>query len=64
MIVKHFLYLSKLAAQMVTSTSSEILFYQRYELHNQNCDFETRKTLILHAWSIFFQWGSSNKIME
>jgi hypothetical protein len=53
MFVKHYLYLSKLAAQLVTSSSSENLFYQRYELQNQNCDFETTETLILHAWSIF-----------
>ena len=53
MAVKHFLYLSKLAAQMVTSTSSENLFYRRYEFQNQNFDFETMKTLIFHAWSLF-----------
>ncbi len=63
-IVKHYLYLSKFAARMVTSTSSENLFYQRYELQNQNFDYETTKTLILHAWSIFFQGGSPSKIME
>ncbi len=33
MIVKYFLFLSKLAAHMVTSTSSENLFYQRYKFH-------------------------------
>jgi hypothetical protein len=35
------------------STSSENLFYQRFELQNQNFDFETTKNLILLAWSIF-----------
>ncbi len=55
MIVKHYLYLSKLAAQMVTSTSSENLFYQRYGFQNQNFYFKTTKTLISHAWSIFFK---------
>ncbi len=47
---------------MVTSTSSENLFYQRYELQNQNFDFETRKTLILHAWSIFFKGAHLAKL--
>ena len=61
-IVKHYLYLSKLAARMVTSTSSENLFYQRYELQIQNFDFETTKTLILHAWSIFFKGAHLAKL--
>ncbi len=61
-IVKHFLCLSKLAARMVTSTSSENFFYQRYELQNQNFDFETTKTLILHAWSIFFKGAHPTKL--
>ncbi len=64
MVVKHYLYLSKLAAQIVISTPSENLFYHHYEIQNQNFDFETAKTRILHAWSIFFQGGSANKIME
>ncbi len=55
MIVKHYLYLSKLAAQMVTSTPSENLFYHRYELQNQSFYFETAKTWILHAWLIFYK---------
>ncbi len=62
MTVKHFLYLSKLAAQMVTSTSSENLFYQRYEFQNLNFDFETTKILILHAWSIFFKGAHLTKL--
>jgi hypothetical protein len=62
MTVKHFLYLSKLAARMVTSTSSENLFYQRYERQNQNFDFETTKTLILRAWSIFFKGAHLTKL--
>jgi hypothetical protein len=62
MAVKHFLYLSKFAAQMVTSTSSENLFYQRYEFQNQKFDFEPTKTLILHAWSIFFMGAHLTKL--
>ncbi len=54
-IVKYYFHLSKLAAQMVTSTSSENLFFLRYDLQNQNLDFEATKTLILHAWSIYFK---------
>ena len=61
-IVKHYLYLSKLTARMVTSTSSENLFYQRYELQNQNFYFETAKTWILHAWSIFFNKAHLTKL--
>jgi hypothetical protein len=49
MIVNNYLYLSKLAAQMVISTSSKNLFYLLYEFLNKNFDF--------------FQWGSANKIM-
>jgi hypothetical protein len=56
------LCLSKLAARMVTSTSSENLFYQRYELQNQNFYFETTKTLILHTWSIFFKGAHLAKL--
>ncbi len=62
MIVKYYLYLSKLAAQMVTSTSSENLFYKRYGFQNQNFDFKTTKTLILHAWSIFFTGAHLTKM--
>ncbi len=62
MIVKHYLYLSKLAAQMVTSTPSENLFYHRYELQNQNFYFEIAKTWILHAWSIFFKGAQLTKL--
>ena len=62
MTVKHFLYLSKIAAQMVTSTSSENIFYQRYEFQNQNFDFETTKTSILHAGSIFSKVAHLTKL--
>jgi hypothetical protein len=63
MAVKHFLYLLKLAAQMVTLTSSENLFTkQRYEFQNPNFDFETTKTMILHAWSIFFMGAHLPKL--
>jgi hypothetical protein len=49
---------------MVTSTSSENLFYQCYGFHfqNQNFDFKTTKTLILHAWSIFFKGAHPTKL--
>jgi hypothetical protein len=52
-IVKNYLYLSKLAAQMVTSTPSENLFLHFYESQNKNFNFGTLNTLILHARSIF-----------
>ncbi len=48
-IVKNYLYLSKLAAQMVTSTPSENLSLHLYEPQNKNFNFGTLKTLILHA---------------
>jgi hypothetical protein len=47
---------------MVTSTPSENLFYHRYELQNQNFYFETAKTWILHAWSIFFKGAQLTKL--
>jgi hypothetical protein len=55
------LYLSKLAAQMVTSTStpSENLSLHLYESQNKNVNFDT---LILHARSIFFKGGHPTKI--
>ncbi len=53
----------EVAAQMVTSTSSENLFYRRYEFQNQNFDFETTKTTKTCLVD-FFQGGSPNKIME
>jgi hypothetical protein len=52
-IIKNYLYLSKLAAQMVTSTPSENLSLHLYESQNKNFNFGTLKTLILHARSIF-----------
>ncbi len=62
MIVKHYLYLSKIAAQMVTSTFSGNLFYQRFKFENKNFDFKTTKTLILDAWSIFFKGAHLTKL--
>jgi hypothetical protein len=65
MIVKHFLYLSKLAAQMVTSTSSENLFCQRYGLKNQNLDFKifSMKTLSkLGALTVPFSCTAVSKV--
>ena len=47
---------------MVTSTSSENLFYQRYGFQNQNFDFKTTKTLILQAWSIFSKGAHLTKL--
>jgi hypothetical protein len=61
-IVKNFLYLSKLEAQMVTSTPSENLSLQLYEAHNKTFKFGTTKTLILHTQSIFFKGGHLTKI--
>ena len=61
-IVKNYLYLSKLAAQMVTSTPSENLSLHLYESQNKNFNFGTLKTLILHARSIFFKGGHPTKI--
>jgi hypothetical protein len=61
-IVKNYLYLSKLAAQMVTSTPSENLSLHLYESQNKNFNFGTLKTLILHTRSIFFKGGHPTKI--
>jgi hypothetical protein len=38
------------------------MFYQRYGFQNQNFDFKTTKTLILHAWSIFFKGAHLTKL--
>ncbi len=61
-IVKKYLYLSKLAAQMVTSTPLENLSLLLYEPQNKNFNFGTTKTLILHARSIFFRGDHITKI--
>jgi hypothetical protein len=61
-IAKNFLYLSKLEAQMVTSTPSENLSLHLNESQNKNFNFGTLKTLILHARSIFFKGGHPTKI--
>ncbi len=61
-IVKNYLYLSKLAAQMVTSTPLENLSLQLYESHNQNFNFGNSKTLILHTRSIIFRRGHLTKM--
>jgi hypothetical protein len=37
-------------------------YYRRYEFQNQNFDFETTKTSILHAWSIFFKVAHLTKL--
>jgi hypothetical protein len=57
-IVKNYLYLSKLAAQMVTSTplESTSISLQLYESQNRNFNFGTTKTLI------FFKVGHLIKI--
>jgi hypothetical protein len=57
-----FLYLSKLATQMVTSTPLENLSLLLYEPQNKNFNLGTTKTLILHARSIFFRGGHIPKI--
>ncbi len=61
-IVRNYLYMSKLAAQMVTSTSLENLSLHLYESQNKNLNFGTAKTLILDARSIFFKRGHLTKI--
>ncbi len=61
-IVKNYLYLSKLAAQMVTLTPSENISLHLYECQNKNFNFGTLKTFILHARSIFFKGGHPAKI--
>ncbi len=57
-----YLYLSKLAAQMVTSTPLENCSLHLYESKNKNFNFGTLKTLILNARSIFFKGGHPTKI--
>jgi hypothetical protein len=61
-IVKIYLYLSKLASQMVTSTPQENLSLHLYESQIKNFNFGTMKTLILHAQSIFFKGGHLTNI--
>jgi hypothetical protein len=61
-IVKNYLFLSKLEAQMVTSTPTENLSLQLFEAQNKTFTFGTTKTLILHTWSIFFRVGHLTKI--
>ncbi len=54
--------MSKLAAQMVTSTPLENLSLHLYESQNKNFNFGTTKTSILHARSIFFKGVHLTKI--
>ena len=61
-IIKNYLYLSKFATQMVTSTPLENLSLLLYEPQNKNFNFGTSKTLILHARLIFFRGGHITKI--
>jgi hypothetical protein len=57
--------MSKLAAQMVTSTRLENISLHLYESQNKNFNFGTTKTVILHARSVdIFQRGLPNKNME
>jgi hypothetical protein len=51
--VKNYLFLLKLAAQMVTLTPSENLSLLLYQFRNKNFNFGTTKTLNLHTWSMF-----------
>ena len=60
----NYLYMSKLAARMVTSTPLEKLALHLYESQNKNFNFGTLKTLILHARSIFFKGGHPTKILK
>jgi hypothetical protein len=61
-IVKNYLYLSKLATQMVTLTPLENLSLLLYEPQNKNFNYATTKSLILHTLSIFFRGGHITKI--
>jgi hypothetical protein len=54
--------LSKLAAQMVTSTAPKNFVGKPYEIQNQNFDFCTPQTLILYTQSIFLREGHQKKI--
>jgi hypothetical protein len=56
------MYLSKLAAQMVTSTAPKNVVGKPYEIQNENFDFCSSQTLILYNRSIFFKGGSPKKI--
>jgi len=62
MIVKHYLYLSKLAAQMVTLTFSENHDTRALNFQNQNYHFE--KDLDFTSLVDFFRGGSPKRIME
>ncbi len=55
MIAKHYLYLSKITAQMVTSTSSGILFTNAMNFIIKILILKLQKPWFLHAWSIFFK---------
>ncbi len=61
-IAKNYLYLSKLAAQMVTSTPSKNISLHLSESQNKNFNVGTLKTLISHSRSIFFKEGHPTKI--
>jgi hypothetical protein len=54
--------MSKLEAQIVTSTPSDNLSLQLYKAQNKNFNFGIIKTLILHTRSIFFTGGHLTKI--
>ncbi len=54
--------MSKLEAQMVTSTPSENLSLQLYKAQNKNFNLGIVKTLILHTRSFFFTGGHLTKI--
>jgi hypothetical protein len=56
------MYLSKLAAQMVTLTPPKNLLGKPYEIQNQNFDFCTPQTLILYTRSIFLRGGHLKKM--
>jgi hypothetical protein len=61
MIYEKYMFMSKLAAQVVTSTPPENLIGKPYEIQNQNFDFGTPQTLILYARSIFLRGGGHLK---
>ena len=58
------MYLSKLEAQLVTSTLSEKLLWGDSGVQNQNFDFGISWTLILYARSIFLQGSHLLEILR
>ncbi len=65
MISKKYIYLSKLAAQVVTTTPPENLVWEPYWNSQSEFWFWQTQTLILFTRSIFVWWGEvTKKYME